>query len=155
MPDLQPLQGLPHLTHVSLENGDFSTLSAASQLTRLELRYAQVTNEVYCKFVSSLVHLYIDKSDLDGLHARGLLACTVLQRLEIWDHCSITAADQADSFQCYDVYSDPNDIEDDHWPADMSSLACLTDLYVRPREGSGGVNLTGVATLTSLTSLDS
>lgn len=114
-----------------------------------------MTNEVYCKFVSSLVHLYIDKSDLDGLHARGLLACTVLQRLEIWDHCSITAADQADSFQCYDVYSDPNDIEDDHWPADMSSLACLTDLYVRPREGSGGVNLTGVATLTSLTSLDS
>ncbi len=147
IPDLEPLQGLPHLTHVSLEHGQFTTLSAASHLTRLELRYAQVTNTVYCNFASSLVNLYMEYSDLGGLHARGLLACTALQRLEIWDCCSITAADQADSFQCC---SDAND----HWPADMSSLACLTDLCVRLREGSGGVNLTGVATVTSLTNLD-
>ncbi len=145
--DLQPLQGLPHLTHVSLETGDFS---AASHLTRLELRYAQVTNGVYCNFASSLVDLYINDSDLGELYARGLLACTALQRLEIWDCCSINAADQADSFQCC---SDANDAEDDHWPADMSSLACLTDLRMTLRRGSCRVNLTGVATLTSLTSL--
>ncbi len=149
-PDLEPLQGLPHLTHVCLEEGDFSTLSAASHLTRLELKFAQVTNAAYCKFASSLVDLYMQYSDLGGLHARGLLACTALQRLEIWDCCSITAADQVDSFQCC---RDANDIEDDHWPDDMSSLACLTDLCVYLREGSGGVDLTGVATLTSLTNL--
>ncbi|DBB08477.1 TPA: hypothetical protein ACH3X3_008627 [Trebouxia sp. C0006] len=150
MPDLQPLQGLPHLTHVSLENGEFTTFSAASHLTRLELRFTQVTNAVYCNFASSLVDLYISDGDLVGLHARGLLACTALQRLEIWDHCSSNAANQADAFQCC---SNPEDDEDDHWPADMSPLACLTDLRVRLREGSGGVNLTGVATLTSLTIL--
>ena len=44
---------------------------------------------------------------------------------------------------------DAIDVEDDHWPADMSSLACLTDLCVYLREGSGGVSLTGVATLTT------
>ncbi len=150
-PDLEPLQGLPHLTHVRLEHGPFRTLSAASHLTHLELSFAQVTNTEYCNFASSLVELYIDNSHLDDLHARGLLACTALQRLEVWDHCSINAADQADSFQsCSDTY----DTEDDHWPADMSSLACLTDLCVRLREGSGGVDLIGVATLTSLTNLD-
>ncbi len=151
--DLEPLQGLPHLTHVSLEHGHFSTLSAASHLTRLELRYAQVNNEVYCSFVSSLVNLYINYSDLGELHARGLLACTALQRLEIWDCWSINAADQADSFQ-FRSDATSNDAEDDHWAADMSSLACLTDLRVRLRAGSGGVNLTGVATLTILTNLD-
>jgi len=93
----------------------------------------------------------MEYSDLGGLHARGLLACTALQHLDIWDCCSINAADPADSFQCC---RDANDIEDDHWPADMSSLACLTDLCVRLREGSDGVDLTGVATLTSLTSLE-
>ncbi len=149
--NLQPLQGLPHLTHVSLEHGHFRALSAASHLTRLELRQAQVTSEVYCNFASSLVDLYMSRSDLHGLHARGLLACTALQRLEIWNRCSINAADQADKFQCY---IDADDIEDHHWPADMSPLACLTDLRVRLREGSGGVNLTGVATLTSLTNLE-
>jgi len=149
--DLEPLQGLPHLKHVSLENGDFTTLSAASCLTRLELRYAQVNNGVYCNFVSSLVDLYMNYCDLGELHAKGLLACTALQRLEIWDCCSINAADQADSFQCCSTI---DDAEDDHWPADMSPLACLTDLRVRLREGSGGVNLTGVATLTSLTNLE-
>jgi hypothetical protein len=30
--DLEPLQGLPHLTHVSLETGNFTILSAASHL---------------------------------------------------------------------------------------------------------------------------
>jgi len=110
-----------------------------------------VTNTVYCNFASSLVDLYMEYSDLGGLHARGLLACTALQHLDIWDCCSINAADPADSFQCC---RDANDIEDDHWPADMSSLACLTDLCVRLREGSDGVDLTGVATLTSLTSLE-
>jgi len=70
--------------------------------------------------------------------------------LEIWDRCSIAAADQADSFQCC---RDTIDVEDDHWPADMSSLACLTDLCVYLREGFSGVNLTGVATLTTLTNL--
>ena len=151
--DLEPLQGLPHLKHVSLENGDFTTLSAASCLTRLELRYAQVNNGVYFNFVSSLVDLYMNHSDLGELHAKGLLACTALQRLEIWDCCSVNAADQADSFQCCSNATG-NDAEGDHWHADMSSLACLTDLCVRLRDGSGVVNLTGVATLTSLTKLD-
>jgi len=146
MPDLEPLQSLPHLTHVCLEQGNFSTLSAANHLTRLELRFTQVINAAYCNFASSLVDLYMECSGLGGLHARGLLACTALQCLEIWDCCSITAADQADSFQCCRD-------EDDHWPDDMSSLACLTDLRVYLRETSGGVDLTGVATLTSLTSL--
>ena len=110
-----------------------------------------MTNGVYCSFASSLVDLYIKYSSLAELHARGLLACTAVQRLEIWGCCSIDAADQADSFQCCSTI---DDAEDDHWPADMSPLACLTDLRVRLREGSGGVNLTGVATLTNLTNLD-
>ncbi len=149
-PDLEPLHGLPHLTHVRLEQGDFSTLSAASHLTCLELKFARVTYTDYCNFASSLVDLYMEFSDLGGLHARGLLACTALQRLEIWDCCSITAADHADSFRCC---CDAIDGEDDHWPAGMSSLACLTNLCVYLREGSGGVDLTGVATLTTLTNL--
>ncbi len=149
-PDLEPLQGLPHLTHVRLEQGDFSTLSAASHLTRLEPHFARVTNTDYCNFASSLVDLYMEDSDLGGLHARGLLACTALQRSEIWDCCFITAADHPDSLQCC---RDAIDVEDDHWHADMSSLACLTDLCVYLGEGSGGVTLTGVATLTTLTNL--
>ncbi len=149
-PDLEPLRGLPHLTHVCVEQGDFSTLSAASHLTRLELKFARVTNTAYCNFAGSLVDLYMEFGDLGGLHARGLLACTALQRLEVWDCCSIAAADQADSLQCC---CDANDIEDDHWPDDMSSLDCLTDLCVYLHETSSGVNLTGVATLTSLTNL--
>ena len=110
-----------------------------------------MTNGVYCSFASSLVDLYIKYSSLAELHARGWLACAAVQRLEIWGCCSIDAADQADSCQCCSTI---DDAEDDHWSADMSPLACLTDLRVRLREGSGGVNLTGVATLTSLTNLE-
>jgi len=146
-PDLEPLQGLPHLTHVCLEDRYFSTLSAASHLTRLELKFARVINAAYCNFASSLVDLYMEYGDLGGLHARGLLACTALQRLEVRDCCSIAAADQADSFQCC---GGTTDIEDDHWPDDMSFLGCLTDLCVNLQERSNGVDLTGVATLTNL-----
>ncbi len=149
-PDLEPLRGLPHLTHVCLVEGDFSTLSAASHLTRLELKFARVTNTGYCNFASSLVDLYMEYGDLGGLHARGLLACTALQRLEVRDCCSIAAADQTDSFQCY---GGTTDIEDDHWPDGMSFLTCLTDLCVHLQERSNGVYLTRVATLTSLTNL--
>ena len=89
--DLAPVQGLRHLFSLTLEEGVFMNLSAASALTHLEIVNADATSNCECcNFVSSLVKLRMISSYLSGLHAGGLRACSALQELHLYGSCAIT-----------------------------------------------------------------
>ena len=112
---------------------------------------AQVYDSGYSTFASNLIHLKMQKGNLDMLHARGLMACVALQSFEISEDCTIIAEHWVD---CLDtVVSTSGDIS---VSADLSSLACLTDLRSTfQSQGYGQVasDLCGLGTLPCLQSL--
>ena len=90
--DLAPVQGLQLLLSLTLEQGKFINLSAASALTHLDMVNASATSRSECcNFVSSLVKLRMISSHLSGLHAGGVTACSALQELHFSGSCEITA----------------------------------------------------------------
>ncbi|KAL3141437.1 hypothetical protein ABBQ32_005005 [Trebouxia sp. C0010 RCD-2024] len=78
--DLSPLAALPCLKELSLREGNFSCEATLSHLTRLRLSGAEIlfTNACFCG--SSLVHLSLRGSLLDGCD-QGLSGC---QNLTDW-----------------------------------------------------------------------
>ncbi len=146
--DLTPLQGLQMLTKLALNMGHYSSLSSMSHLTDLDLNRAHVSDSGYSTFASNLIHLRMQKSDLDMLHARGLMACIALQSLEISEDCTMSAVHRVD---CLDTsVSASGDIR---VSADFSPLACLTDLRLSLRNHSQPSHLCGLGTLPYLQSL--
>ncbi len=149
--DLTPLRGLQMLTKLSLNMEHYSGLSSLSHLTDLDLNTAQVYDSGYSTFASNLIHLKMQKGNLDMLHARGLMACVALQSFEISEDCTIIAEHWVD---CLDtVVSTSGDIS---VSADLSSLTCLTDLRLTfQSQGYGQVasDLCGLGTLPCLQSL--
>ncbi|DBB08183.1 TPA: hypothetical protein ACH3X3_008366 [Trebouxia sp. C0006] len=150
--DLRPLQGLQMLTKLALNRGGYSNLSSMSHLTDLDLNRAHIYDSGYSTFASNLIHLKMQKSDLDGLHAWGLMACIALQSFEISEDCTIGAKHWVD---CLDTSVSPSGFvrnSADLSPrADFSSLACLTALRLSLR--SHGHPLCGLSTLPCLQSL--
>ncbi len=146
--DLTPLQGLQMLTKLALNRGCYCSLSAVSHLTNLDLNTARISDSDYCTFASNLIHLRVQTSDLDMLHARGLMACVALQSLEISEHCTIDAEHGED---CLDTFlSTSGDIR---IAADFSSLACLTNLQLSLQNHSRPSRLFGLGTIPHLQSL--
>ena len=146
--DLTPLQGLQMLTKLALNRGCYCSLSAVSHLTDLDLNTAHVSDSDYCNFASNLIHLRMQTSDLDMLHARGLMACVALQSLEISVHCNIGAVHGVD---CLDTFMSASG--DIRISADFSPLACLTDLQLNLQYHSRPSQLFGLGTLPHLQSL--
>ncbi len=133
------------------EQGTLQQPLISSHLTDLDLNTAQVYDSGYSSFASNLIHLKMQMSNLDRLHARGLMACIALQSFEISEDCTISAEHWVD---CLDtVVSTSGDIS---VSADFSSLTCLTDLRLSLQsQGHGQVasHLCGLGTLPCLQSL--
>lgn len=142
--DLTPLQGLCSLTKLTLQNGRFSNLSAASHLTELDLGYATVTSASSCALVSCLVKIRTHGSSVDKLHEKGLLACTALQSFRILDTCEFLAAEVADCFTICSSFPDA------FVPANFSSLVCLTELSLSAQFSEWAVDLRSIGTIPNL-----
>lgn len=123
-PDLTPLQILPNLTSLELDDGCFHNAAALQHLTLVGITFAQVKNDSYCAFSGSLSSLYLDMAYLEKLHTRGLIGCAALRELEVRNHCTIEAdcwsnswmTDNNEYFACI--------------PSDMSSLSSLNKLQM-------------------------
>ena len=83
--DLDPLQGLPHLTSLLLAHGQFVHLETLSHLTSLAVVYSEVDCKEDCPFVTSLGRLVMLCSHLRGLHTNGVPACCDLTRLHLYN----------------------------------------------------------------------
>ena len=91
--DLAPLQGLSNLSSLTLQEGQFINLSAASALTHLDIVEGDVMSAVDCNRVSCLVKLRVVNSSLNGLHNEGVTACSALQDLHLYGNCSTHGED--------------------------------------------------------------
>ena len=82
--DLAPLGGLLRLNHLGL-HGRFKELHHLKGLTHLECNTSRVL-DVHV-FAPALQYLAIEESDLEGIHAQGLQACTALTHLLLENAC--------------------------------------------------------------------
>ena len=117
---LSPLEGLPHLTYLTLGSAKAEDLEAAQHLTCLELRESQATCSTPSACVLTLLRLRIWASTLTGLHPEGLAACCNLMRLSCNDGC-VSATDAANDLECRPDY-------DPRLPSNLQALKALTSL---------------------------
>lgn len=81
---LHAFQSMQHLVKLTLANGIFRCLEAASYLTHLFISSSEVKCDEDCACVTSLLELDLTHSALRWFHAQGVRACSRLQVL----HCS-------------------------------------------------------------------
>lgn len=117
---LQPLQGLPRLTKLTLTNGNFSELEALAHLTSLHLQHADVVCSQDCLCVTSLVELSLLTATLKRFHRKGVPACLLLQSLEC-NQGFIGALDSEEEF----AFSRTGGAR---VPSEMSALTAVTNL---------------------------
>ena len=77
--DLLPLQALPALQNLTLQEGKFCNLHAASYLTKLVIDESSVGSRQDCTFAGSLCRLYVADSKIVNFHSLGVCACTALE----------------------------------------------------------------------------
>ena len=144
--DVAPLRGLPKLSSLTLQEGQFVTLSAASALTHLDIAEVDVMNPEYCHFVSCLVKLRVMNSHLSDVHKEGVTGCSALQELHLYGNCSISAA--VDGNEMYHASKDGYTAA----PLDMPCLTNVTNLKLY--FWGGAFDLASMCALPALQSLE-
>ena len=116
--DLQALQGLTSLQNLHLAGGAFNQLFLNAELTYLCMSSATVSCTAH---TTGLQRLFMESSDLVGLHPQGLPGCTSLRCLDI-EYSEIRAEHVED-----DLVVEPLRL---CIPERMSCLTQLSSMYI-------------------------
>ena len=120
--DLLPLQALPNLQHLKLQQGKFANLHAAAYLTNLAIVGSTVRSRQDCLAAGSLRQLSVKGSTMVAFHSLGVCACTALEWLDIQD--SVICSTQGDNtLHLKTAYHDI--------PASITSLTSLDDITIQ------------------------
>ena len=101
--DLQPMQAMPELVHLTLIHGTFDNLQAAARhLTRLSLQQCIAECMGSCMCTTSLLELELEEANLEGFNDRGIVECCCLQALDCCDSCVRAGHElhQAENLNC-------------------------------------------------------
>lgn len=142
--DLTPLQELPHLTSLRLENSEFDGLDSLQHLTRFWARDCHVQCRTNCAFVTSLVELHVRCSTVKNFHTSGLPACVKLQQLKCYE-ANIKAVNHAEVTAVGGAFFIV--------PYSMSALTALTSLDISYNYKSKHVHLDWLGQLQALESV--
>ena len=86
--DLEPLQALPHLSELSLHRGfRADKVGKLANLIDLDLVYVDAHCGATAQFVHGLKRLSVNGCTIEGLHDRGIAACSDLQCLSLVGCC--------------------------------------------------------------------
>ena len=119
--NLTPLQALPCLSKLNLDEGNFCGLGGLQHVTSISARDCEVIFQDKCAFVTSLVSLHVASASLEDFHTNGLSACHHLQELD-YREADITTVNQAErACFCQGAFL---------VPSSMSTLTALTSLHI-------------------------
>lgn len=142
--NLEPLQALQNLQHLTLQYGVYDNIQAAAvQLTTLELTHCNASCMQRCQCVTSLKTLKMVYAELAGLHNDGLLACSQLEAFKC-NYSYVQASSPRHSFDFCTACQ--------QGPIGLTALTKLTRLEVQhgAKDGVSVVTLDWVAQVPSL-----
>jgi len=142
--DLTPMQALPNLNSLYLQDGTFLNIHTLAHLTELRLSEVEMQTDAAWACCTSLKQAHWHKSFVQGLHPEGLVACSNLQNVSMVN-VVVTAIDLPYSERLCLARKSPR------IPKSISRLTDLTHLQLG-MDGPGGAELQ-VSQLYQLSSL--